>query len=286
MSPPDSGLPVASDVKTSSTPLWLIVAAIAFLLAFVGSRARVLWAEWSELKQDLAVVRRTTVVGYPNIHPNPSFARNPRDWYHDEGDFTMLWARWDGEDHRWFRIGRGDVDRERISYPIGRDVIQAIDYPLTEQAGGTIWSRIPDEAPVVGFELNGNEIVYPLQVLTKVLIINDVVGDEPYLVTLNPVSLIEGTVQVYRPVVQGQRITMGTSGYLHDHKPLLYDRSTESLWVESEEGELEAIAGRSKGARLERIVERTPVTWGTWKGDHPRSRLLIGADRSKSPPTF
>ena len=30
---------------------------------------------------------------------------------------------------------------------------------------------------------------------------------------------------------KGQRLTMGLSGYLRDHKPVLYDRGTESLWV-------------------------------------------------------
>lgn len=272
--------------KAANVPAGLIVVAIALLLLFVASQARVLWSEWADLQGDMARVRRTAVIGYRNIHPNPSYAKKPRDWYHHEGEFTFLWACWNGDGHQWFRVGRGEVDRGRISYPIGRDVIQAIDYPLTERGGGRIWGRIPSEAPVVGFELAGTKSVYPLQVLDKVLVVNDLIGDRPYLITFNPLAERADPVRIYEPIVDGHRVTMGVSGYFHDRKPMLYDRGSESLWVESEAGVLEAIAGHHKGTQLRSIVQHTPVSWGDWREKNPESRLLIGADRSRTIPPF
>jgi hypothetical protein len=169
---------------------------------------------------------------------------------------------------------------------MGRDVIQAIDYPLVEQGGGAIWGRIPNEAAVVGFDLAGTDSVYPMQVLDKVLVVNDLVGGRPFLITFNPMVSRNRTVHIYEPIVDGRRVTMGMSGYFHDRKPLLYDRGSESLWVESEAGTLEAIAGRHKGARLQSIEQHSPVAWGDWRGKHPASRLLIGADRTRTIPTF
>ncbi len=280
------GAPIPQSSKAVTPPAGLIVVAMLVLVLFVASRGQALWTEWAQLRSDLSQVRRTAVIGYQNIHPNPSYARKPGDWFHHEGDFTFLWACWDGDDHRWFRVARGDVTREQISYPMGRDVIQAIDYPLIERGGGAIWGRIPDEAQVVGFDLAGTESVYPIQVLDKVLIVNDLIGELPFLVTYNPLGSRDRTVHIYRPIIDGHRVTMGLSGYFHERKPLLYDRGTESLWVETEEGDIEAIAGHYKGERLQSIVQHTPVSWRDWQGKHPASRLLIGADRSRDIPTF
>lgn len=267
-------------------PAGIAVAAMALLLVFVASQGRVLWAEWTELRRDMARVQRTAVIGYQNIHPRPSFALKPPDWIHDEGEFTLLWSQWDGEGHRWFRVGRGEVDRQRISYPLGRDVIQAIDYPITEHGGGTIWSRIPNDAQVAGFTLAGTLSVYPIQVLDKVVVVNDVIADRPFLVTFNPLGDRDGPVHIYEPIVEGRRVTMGLSGYFQDKKPLLYDRGSESLWVEAEQGDLVAIAGRYKGSRMSAIEQHRPVAWADWRQQNPSSRLLVGADRSRTTPAF
>src|SRR5262249_41828459 len=128
--PPPPPEPAQPPTKPKSVPTAWVLVAIVFLVAFVVTQARNLWAEWKHLQSDMDVVRKTAVIGYPNIHPNPSYARRPRDWFHDEGELTLLWSGWDGHDHRWFKFARGDVDRRLISNPMGRDVVQAIDYPM------------------------------------------------------------------------------------------------------------------------------------------------------------
>jgi len=285
MASADSAPPVSpADLgpKPSTPSRGLVIAAMAILLAFVAIQGLSLCNEWLRLQKDLSVVRKTAVVGYANIHPSPSYARKPEDWFHHEGESTLLWSGWRDGGHGWFRVGRGEVELSRISSPVGRDVVQAIDYPIVENGDGDVWRRIPTEAPVVGLACDGVMSVYPLQVLGRVAIINDLIGTHPLLLTYNPDD--PQGVYVYEPLLEGHRITLGMSGYFHDRKPLLYDRGSESLWVQDNEGALGAIAGRYKGSRLRPIARPAPVSWGDWQRQHPKSRLLIGADRSKHLP--
>jgi hypothetical protein len=255
-------------------------------MSFVVVQARSLWSEWNSLQGDMTRLRQTAVVGYHNINPNPSYAQKPPNWFHDEGEVTLLWSGWrHGDGHRWFRVGRGEIDPARISMPMGRDVIQAIDYPIVERDGGEIWNRIPIEAPVFGEDIGGILCVYPLQVLDKVEVVNDEIGGRHFLVVYNPMIEKNQAVVVYEAVVDGHPITMGLSGYFHDSRPMLYDRGTESFWVPEADG-LQAIAGTHKGTRLRPVVRPSLASWGDWRSRHPRSRLLVGADRSKGRPAL
>jgi hypothetical protein len=258
-------------------------AALAVLLYYIGTQGRVLWREWHNLQGELSNARKAAVIGYYNIHISPSYARKPADWCHDEGDFTLLWCGWkDGQGHRWFRFGRGELDLARVSEPIGRDVIQAIDVPIVEVGDGTIWRRIPEGADVAGHELAGVPNVYPLLVLDKVEVVNDVVAEQPFLVTYNPFAPKADRVNVYVGSVGGERVLMGVSGYFHDGKPMFYDRGTESLWVDGPDG-LESLAGAHRGTMLRRVAHPAPTRWGDWRARYPRSRLIVGADRSRPP---
>lgn len=269
------------------TPLTVKVVTVALLLVlatFIGVQAQSLWQEWRGLRKDLAHARWSTVVGYKNIHLNPSYAAIPKNWYHDDGDATMLWSGWTpGVGHGWFRVGRGDLEYTSISIPIGRDVIQAIDWPLVEVGGGPLWQRIPWDAPVAGALFDGVASVYPMLVLRKVEVVNDQVQNRPVLVLFTPFMADEEAVSLYDPVIDGKRITLGSSGYFRERRPLLYDRGTESLWINSGD-KIDAIAGKLKGKSLPKIGKPTLVSWGTWRDQHPDSRLIVGADRSRGRP--
>lgn len=264
----------------------LVLVAIFALLTYIAGASRTLWDEWSVLQGDLARTRSTVAIGYSGITPHFSYAQSPSNWFHDEGSQTLLWGGWkDGVGHTWFRVAQGDINRARISPPIGRDVLRAIDHPLVESGGGTIWDRIPDEAFVAGHDIEGVETAYPLLLLDKVAVVNDVIADRPLLVTYNTLLPHEKRITIYEPTVAGQRVTMGLAGYFLDQSPLLYDRGTESLWVGDGES-LMAVAGRYKGTRLPRIGHPEPVSWSRWRGLHPKGRLIIGADRSRASPTL
>lgn len=282
---PQSPAAPAAAPALSVLPRGLVLAALAVLLAYVAAQGFTLFREWLMLRAELDRVRTTVVVGYPGITPQYSFAKMPANWYHDEGDSTLLWGGWrHGEGHLWFRVGRGEVDKAHISEPLGKDVIRAIDHPVVERGGGLLWSRIPDDAAVVGWNPGGVDTAYPVLVLEKVLVVNDTVAERPFLVVNLPFARKpDERTAVFDPVVDGRRLTLGLTGYFQDSKPLLYDRGTESLWI-GEADTVRAIAGVHKGRRLPQVARLMPVAWSLWRSQHPASRLVVGADRSKQLP--
>jgi hypothetical protein len=162
---------------------------------------------------------------------------------------------------------------------MGRDVIRAIERPVTETQNGERWNRLIEETEIFGTEVDGVASAYPLLLLQKVEIVNDSIDARPVLVVFTPFVPLDQAVNVFDPVVDGKTITFGCSGYFHDRRPLLYDRGTESFWSVTPDG-LRCVAGKSKGTTLKLITHVTPVAWGDWISDHPQSRLIVGADRS------
>ena len=215
-----------------------------------------------------------------------NFQAWPSDWYRVEGKVAYLWNTWErGDGHRWFRFADGEIDPKRLQRPTYEFIAQTIDYPLIENKGGTIWRRIPSESPVVGCKIENRPCVYPVAVLVKVLVINDVVGDHPYMVLVNPLAR-HATVafSVYDTLLEGRRVTLAPTGYFQDGRPILVDRGTESLWIEMHDG-LTAMAGKMFKKRMFRVAIPPPVEWGKWVSQNPDTRLLIGANRSMGIPT-
>lgn len=257
---------------------------LGLLLGYVTVEVQTLWGELWELQHDRQRVRGTTVIGYEGIHPNLSSAAYPANWFRQDGEETLLWSGWDQEEgHRWFRVGRGELERSRISSPIGRDVIPAIDWPIVEVGGGPRWDRIPEDSRVAGLLTRGVASAYPVLLLSKVEVVNDEIASQPLLITFTPFLPIEDSIQVYDPVYEGHRLTLGSSGYLIDSRPLLYDRGTESFWMRVGP-ELRSIAGPLKGATLRRLGGLEPVSWSQWRERNPEGRLVVGSDRSRARP--
>ncbi len=277
--------PPAAD-SPQAVPSWILWMSLAVMLGFIVVKVPQLVGEIVELRRHWDVNRRSQVIGFKDINPSPSYANRPKNWFHDEGEFTLIWSGWkSGVGHRWFRIGRGELQVQRLSGIFGRDVIRAIDWPVVEIGGGPRWDRLPVEELVVTFDLDAGETAYPLRVLEKVEVVNEVVRGQPVLIVYSPLEPIERAVSVFFPTLNGHRVTLGLSGYFHDRQPLLYDRGTESLWVNNGHG-LEAIAGPLRGTRLKEAGAPTLLSWGQWLASHPGGRLVVGADRSRGLPSF
>jgi hypothetical protein len=285
--PPKTAPAFAAISKRTLLARGLILSAILGLLYFIGTQGRTLYQEWASLRRQNARVLASAVIGYPGVQPAVSYAKPPSPWHLNDGKTTRLWAGWrDGVGHFWFLTETGDVAIDHMSAPIGRDFFRAIDHPIVEFQGGSVWARIPEDAPVAGGSLGGVETVYPLLVLQKVWVVNDQIGDAPFLVLFNPYAAVpEKRVTVYETQLDGQRVTMGLTGYVHDRAPMLYDRGTLSLWV-SDDDALRAISGKYKGQRLKGMSHPVVVDWSQWSRSHPKSRLVIGADRKKDVPTL
>ncbi|MEO6809185.1 MAG: DUF3179 domain-containing (seleno)protein [Isosphaeraceae bacterium] len=280
--------PKSSPAESRSRLAWhrlFNLAALVILLGFIGVKTPTLWHEWRALQHDWEADRHSRIIGFVAISPKISYAVKPANWIHDEGEATLLWSGWrPGHGHGWFRVGKGELDPDRLSDPFGRDVIRAIDRPIVEVGGGQRWEAIPENDRVVGLNWKGASLAYPLMVLEKVEVINDTVAGRPLLVIFTPFQPVEQSIHLFEPMLEGRRVTLGSSGYFHDGSPLLYDRETESLWVVRERG-LIAVAGRRKGGILHSLGPVALQSWGDWQARNPRCRLLVGADRSFGIPT-
>jgi Protein of unknown function (DUF3179) len=262
----------------------ITVVAIVVLMGVLVREARSLWSEWALLQSEKSGVSHNAVIGYHDIAPVVTYAVGPNDWFRREGDESLLWAKWEaGVGHQWFRFAHGDIERARVARPPTILISRPIDYPITEIAGGEVWQRVPPESEVVGLTLEGVKCAYPVLVLGKVQVVNDVVEEHPFLIVVNLFAAPDKAYSIYDANHEGHRLTMDASGYFHDGKPLLYDRGTRSLWVEESDG-LAAIAGKHKRAKLVRVASPAPVSWKTWLSQNQASRLLVGADRGHGIP--
>lgn len=273
--------PVARMTANTHFSRGLILAAMATLLLFILSISRTLYGEYVKLQHEMRGVSTSAIIGYPGIQRRFSMAERPRDWFQVDATSARLWGGWrKGFGHMWFVASPGDVSLDHLSVPVGRDVNQAIDCPIVEFNGGSVWERIPEDAHVAGGELAGISTAYPLLVLDRVYVINDRIRDQPFLVTYTPLGPAESQVAVFEPIVEGERLTMGVSGYFHDDAPMLYDRGTESLWVRDGDS-LTAIAGKHRGHKLRQVSRPVAVAWERWRDEHPQGRLVVGADRDR-----
>lgn len=262
----------------------LILPLFALLLGHVGSRGTTLWAEYRSLQQEWEKDELGRAVGYPGIIPFYSHAESPKDWIRNEGESTFLWAGWDrkAKRHNWFVLKKGEIAAEHLSHPMGRDAIRAIDKPKVESRSGEVWNAMPSRNRVAAGEFLGVPVAYPLDVLNKVVAVNDEIHRKPFLIVFTPFVGDSLAVDLFSPIVDGtKKLTMGTAGYLWRGKPLLYDRETQSLWVSLEQG-LFAIAGPARGKVIDRISHLDAVEWGEWRSNHPDGRLVAGAIRAES----
>lgn len=283
---PEANAPACS---VKSAPTSTLSKGLAGLLALVmlGSifkLGRELWTEYQGLRIDLERARLSQPVGFINITPNPTFARPPRPWFREEGDSLLLWAGWrtDGGGHTWFRVGRDQLDPGRIHVPFGRDVVRAIDRPLVEVGAGRHWTAMQPDFHVIGHRVGGAETAYPLLLLERVEVVNDIVGGQPLLVVFTPFVGLNEAVDLYEPILAGEHLTFGLSGIMigPERRPLLYDRQTESLWMVREH-RLECQAGTHRGESIPLLNRGVPVEWGTWSATNGGGRLIIGAERDR-----
>lgn len=282
---PDSPAPEGAFNKPQNAR-GILLGATAVLFGFVLFQAPVLYEEWQGLQGDWERSRLGAPLGFIDIAPDPTYAQPPTPWAQISDQEVHLWAGWKpGVGHRWFRVGREQLDLTSLNQPIGRDVVRSIDRPIAEREGGQIWGRMQPDSSVAGVSLDdGSTVAYPWLLLSKVEAVNDTVNGRPVLVVHTPFLSPEESVDVFDPTVDGRRLTMGLSGHFQrpGPRPLLYDRETESLWVVRDH-QMSCVAGTLKGKSLSRLQRCEPISWSDWLDKHEESRLIVGAYR-ESPP--
>jgi hypothetical protein len=147
-----------------------------------------------------------------------------------------------------------------------KDGIPSIDEPVyvsVEKADE--W--IEDNELILAIIYKGVKRVYPLQILVWHEIVNDVIADDPILITYCPLC---GSGIAYERKINGEEVEFGTSGKLYNSNLVMYDRKTDTYWSQIDGL---AIVGELTGMKLKAVSIDTTV-WRDWKKAHPDSEVL------------
>ncbi len=145
-----------------------------------------------------------------------------------------------------------------------KDCIPSIDNPRFKPLDEV---TLPDREPVIGLRIGDDIRAYPLRILIRHEIVNDVVGGVPVVVTFCPLC---NTSVVFERTVDGRVLEFGVTGKLRNSDLVMYDRQTESWWQQFLG---EAIVGEMTGARLKFLPARIE-SFAKFRARAPRGKVL------------
>lgn len=155
---------------------------------------------------------------------------------------------------------------EIISGGPPKDGIPAIDKPKFRPAGDITGLGLTE--PVISFALGKDARAYPLRILMRHEIVNDVVNGRPVTVTYCPLC---NSAIVFDRTINGQVHDFGVSGKLRNSDMVMYDRQTESWWQQFLG---EAIVGKLTGTKLKTLPARLEA-FGLFLKRYPDGKVLI-----------
>ena len=126
---------------------------------------------------------------------------------------------------------------------------------------------LEDREPVVFVQVGDDARAYPIQILMWHEIVNDVVGNEPLIVSFCPLC---NTAIAFKRTFNGEVFDFGTTGRLRYSNLIMYDRQTETWWQQATG---DAIAGEHTGAQLE-FYPASMISWADFKDLHPDGKVL------------
>ncbi len=184
-------------------------------------------------------------------------------------DISGLVRVWDRTDFCRYQEGVFD---EIISGGVGRDGIPPVDNPTFESiADASTW--LQPQSPVIAFELNGMARAYPLAILTRHEIVNDVMSGVPVAVTFCPLC---NSAVVFDRTVDGQILRFGVSGLLRNSDLIMWDDMTQSWWQQFTG---EGIVGSYTGTELTLLPSQV-VGLGAFVEQYPGGEVLSRGGRT------
>lgn len=176
---------------------------------------------------------------------------------------------WDVMDLCMYQEG---IFEELASGGVGRDGIPPIDNPLFDtQETADLW--LQPQSPVISVEIDGIARAYPLAILTRHEVANDVIGETPIAVTFCPLC---NSAIVFNRQVEGDVLRLGVSGFLRKSDLIMWDDKTQSWWQQFTG---EGIIGTYTGTFLD-IVPSQVVGYGAFKEQYPDGEVLSTQGRN------
>ena len=156
---------------------------------------------------------------------------------------------------------------EVISGGVPRDGIPPIDRPVFDVVKSV--RGLSDRSPVISLVIDGDARAYPLEVMTRHEIVNDVVGELPVAVTFCPLC---NSAIVFDRRVDGKALRFGVSGNLRYSDLVMWDDATETWWQQLTG---DALVGEYAGRKLD-MVSSQLISFGLFRERYPEGKVLRG----------
>ena len=160
-----------------------------------------------------------------------------------------------------------DDVKDRVNEVIDmlRDRIQPIYDPVYASLEEGDW--LDSDDLVIGYSSESGQFAYPIKILNRHELVNDVIDDLPLVVTYCPLCT---SGAVYSRILDGEELLFGNTSALYDSDLVMFDHQTGSYWYQVIG---EAIVGPLTGTRL-KVLPSVTTTWKNWKGLHPDTLIL------------
>jgi len=147
----------------------------------------------------------------------------------------------------------------------GKDGIPALSKPKFVQQKD---SDVADDTQVIYVENNGEEKIYPYNILVWHEIVNDEVGGKQLVITFCPLC---GSAIVFDANIDGKNLEFGVSGFLYESNLIMYSREqSETLWSQSLS---EAVVGERTGTKLE-LYPMQLLSFADAKSKYPNAIVM------------
>ena len=158
--------------------------------------------------------------------------RGPGRVVERDGKRSLYGGKDPGQD---FDVTEFRLDPRRLKYGLGREAFPALIKPQFVTARqANRW--LSDQAPVLGVSIGAEAKAYPLALLVRHEVVNDVVGGSPIFAAY---CILADLGAIYKRWLGGHIYTFAVSGYTYSEPTIwdglqafvLWDRDTESLWL-------------------------------------------------------
>jgi hypothetical protein len=192
-----------------------------------------------------------------------------------------------GENPDWnFDAGNFALDTGKLLNGVGREHYPALIEPEFESADDA-GSWLADDSRVIVAQFEDEAHAYPITLMIRHEVVNDVVGGVPVL----PVYCTRARMgAVFDRRLGGKTLTFGVSGFTYADPDIrggmevfvLWDRDTESLWWPLLG---EAVSGPLLGRPMQRIdiPHWAETTWGEAKQKYP-GIMVLSPGQTQTPP--
>lgn len=192
-----------------------------------------------------------------------------------------------GEEPRQdFDVTQFRLEPGQLHYGLGREKFSALIAPEFLSANEASHS-LGEKESVLGVWIGGEAKAYPIALLTRHEVVNDVVGGRPIFAAY---CVLADLGAVYDRQLGEHTYTFAVSGYTYSEPSVwnglqafvLWDRDTESLW-------LPTIGKGVSGPMIDVPLQLVPkdywerTTWGKFKAKYPDA-VVLKPDQTMSPP--